>query len=108
MEHLSQPSYYMMNESQDIFAWLETLPQPDLPDDTALQAIVLWATGFRYARRCLWKEDVIREKGRDARKAATCFLRLAELCEHKADEQRAHGDELERLIGQGQRSTHDT
>lgn len=102
MTDISPPSYYMMDDTRDLFAWLESLPYPDLPAAINLQAMTLWFTGFRYARRCLWKEDVLKDKACDARKAATCFLRLAEFLEEDAHQQKIWGDKLEALEHENQ------
>lgn len=91
----SPPSYYMMDDDRDIFRWLESVEPPELPFNIALPTSAIWATAFRYVRRCLWKEGSLRGKAQDARKAATCLLRLAELLEEThmnlADEGRTYG-----------------
>ena len=82
--HLSPPNYYMMDGTNDVFHWLTTIRTPEIPLDIMVPASAIWATAFRYVRRCLWKEDSLVGKARDARKAATCLLRLAELLEEQA------------------------
>jgi hypothetical protein len=73
------PEYYQMNSYQDVFDWLATQPAPDLPLKTLLGAYSIYSTGFRYARRCLWKGKSALEMAQDARKASECFSRLATL-----------------------------
>ena len=82
--NLSPPSYYMMDGTNDVFRWLTTIRTPEIPLDIMVPAISIWATAFRYVRRCLWKEDSLAGKAHDARKAATCLLRLAEILEERA------------------------
>lgn len=72
------PDYYMMTEDEDLFAWTRRLPIPAcLVDHRMLEIVGLWFTGFRYARRCLWKGQDAAACAEDAAKAAACFLRLA-------------------------------
>lgn len=71
------PEYYMMTEKEDMFSWIKRLPIPAwLAESDRLQVALLWFTGFRYARRCLWKGQDAAACASDAAKAAVCFVRL--------------------------------
>jgi len=85
-EKRSDPSYYHMGENnEDIFHFLRKLPIPPVINDALMAVIGVWTTGFRYARRCIWKGLSEKEMASDARKAATCFHELAELLEKSTD-----------------------
>lgn len=76
---MDQPDYYQMTDGEDLFAWTRRLPIPSwLVDRGTLEVVGLWFTGFRYARRCLWKGQDATECADDAKKAASSFLRLAD------------------------------
>lgn len=83
---MSSPSYYDMGHGEDLFEWVGNtdLNVPFLLVDTKIsirQAFALWFTGFRYARRALWKGGTLMEIARDCRKTADCFNRLADYIE---------------------------
>lgn len=78
------PDYYMMTKDEDLFAWTRRLQFPMwMPARSMLQMVGIWITGFRYARRCLWKYESAALCAADARKAANCFMKLAELLENE-------------------------
>lgn len=78
------PDYYKITDNEDLFAWTRRLPIPAwLVDRGMLEIVGLWFTGFRYARRCLWKHDSAALCAADARKAADCFMKLAEVLENE-------------------------
>ena len=73
------PSYYRIGEG-DVFSFLRELPLPSQVHEVNQFAVCsIFATAFRYARRCLWKGPSQKEMAEDARKAAECFRRLAEI-----------------------------
>lgn len=79
-----KPDYYMMTDEEDLFAWIKRLPIPAwLAEYDRLHVALLWFTGFRYARRCLWKGQDAATCAEDAAKAADCFMRLAQVLRWK-------------------------
>lgn len=93
MEKNSNRNYYSMGSDEDIFTFLETLPIPGVRDTIVLATIGIWATGFRYARRCLWKGLTEKVMADDARKAADCFTRLADLLDSQQENNKNHDEE---------------
>lgn len=82
MENNDNRNYYRMGKDEDVFDFFKSLPIPGVQDTIMIATIGIWATGFRYARRCLWKGLSEKAMADDARKAANCFYRLAELLEN--------------------------
>lgn len=76
------PEFYRMPPDTDVFGFLKKLPLPKIPEDHLMGILGIYSTGFRYARRALWKGNSPSDMAKDCLKAAVCFMRLAEELEN--------------------------